>query len=56
MTGLFLAGKTSFPSITHNVATIVRNHQTRNITSLADVHAADRQARDQALALVGAAP
>ena len=56
MTGLFLAGKTSFPSITHNVAAIVRNHQTRKITSLDDVHAADRRARDQTMALVGTAP
>jgi len=56
MTGLFLAGKTSFPSITHNVAAVVRNHQTRKITSLDDVHAADRRARDQAMALVGTAP
>jgi len=55
MTGLFLAGKTSFPSITQNVAAILRNHQTRMIQGLDDVYAADRRARDQAMALVGAA-
>ena len=56
MTALFLAGKTSFPSITQNVAAIVRNHRTCEITSLDDVYDADRRARESALALVGATP
>ncbi len=56
MTGLFLAGKTSFPSITQNVATVVRNRKTRKIQSLNDVYDVDRRARDAALALVTAAP
>ena len=56
MTGLFLEGKTSFPSITQNVATVVRNRKTRKIQSLNDVYDVDRRARDAALALVTAAP
>ena len=46
MTGLFLAGKVSFPAITQTVATVVRDHAATPIHTLKDVLAADRSARD----------
>jgi 1-deoxy-D-xylulose-5-phosphate reductoisomerase len=46
MTGLFLAGKVSFPAITQTVTTVVRDHAATPIHTLEDVLAADRSARD----------
>jgi len=49
MTELFLDGKVSFPEITETVAAVVQAHDVREITSLADVRTADRDARKAAL-------
>lgn len=46
MTGLFLAGKVTFPAITQTVTTVVRDHAATPIHTLEDVLAADRSARD----------
>ena len=49
MTGLFLEGKVAFKAITSTVASVVRGHQARPISCLADVQNADRDARRAAL-------
>ena len=53
MTGLFLAGKVSFPAITQTVTSVVRDHAATPIQQLEHVLAADRSARDSTLSLAG---
>ncbi len=53
MTERFLAGQASFPSITRVVSEVVHSTPARPISSLDDVHAADRAARDAAQAAAG---
>ncbi len=50
LTGLFLEGRTAFPAIARTVAAVLRAHRPRPISCLSDVQAADRAAREAALA------
>ena len=56
MTGLFLEGKISFPSITGTVAAVLRGHEPGSISCLDDVHDADRRARSAALEAIDSRP